>query len=266
MNRRSFFRTLVAASPASGPSLQQVETESTGMGRRDFLRLLTASTAVTTAALVAGVDVDRLLWVPEKTLVLPPAGGWPRLTDDRLVQRELRERRDRGPGLKNLAAMACEVAREIAARREAAGLPPMILYDAFHCGRGDDSLRVGDTVRVAEPLTFDLSLPFDPNAQITRQFKEVVLDQQLYCDFAVSAQEQAAGVPREMLQPVAVALEQYVRRKGLTLTARQSLPVAADASAEWRDEKSGVAVRAIKVYDPISNQTHIRFDVLGGKA
>lgn len=46
------------------------------MHRRDFLRRFAAATAAATAA-AATLDPERLLWTPgEKTIFLPPDGGW----------------------------------------------------------------------------------------------------------------------------------------------------------------------------------------------
>jgi hypothetical protein len=228
--------------------------------RRSFLALFTAAAA---GYVVGDYDPTKLAWFAPKDLApaleqalvdLPPPGT-------QILGRPMPV-----PSL-TLTQLTKLILRELVHELHD---PRFTLFDHAE--------SLGYTGRkIIEPaFTPEADGEWNPFAQITCTAKDVVLDHQYGCDFAMTAQIFGGGVrrherdlaetiAREWVRPIAHSLATTVRAQGLNCFGELPLPGSVEQGCRASDPKSGLSIRALRQYDIVDGLYRTHIDILGGR-
>lgn len=250
MNFRDYFRRLFDAfrEHDTKPSVRLVLPPApSGLSRRSFLGLLTATTAA-----AATLDLDQLLWTPgEKTFFLPPPvevvdvslealGPFGQVDLDWVTRESLRV-------LNNQLSFAKHVNRQYAG-----------LY-------GSEGQRIGDTVNIRLPQKFTGGQRV---GKVRDRLKHVQLNQQFTVELD-REELRACGSKEEMsrrvIEPAAAVMAAHIQRKGLTVFGKLPLPHGVQQATVASAPALGLSVRGMQHYDIAEDRDRIRLDILGGK-
>ncbi len=201
---------------------------SPGLDRRAFLKVLGGSAAV--AAAVPLLDLEALVWTPDKTILIPALAEH---------------------GLISIEWMTKEVLKVMTKNLEHLKWCNRAYDDQFQ----QDGAKIGTTIPVRTPGR--------------RTIHEATLTQQLSIGARLTHENRMTldrkAVRERFVEPIARRLTAEVRDSQATVFGVLQRPSASlDPTAIAIDTKTGISVRGMQEYDVERDWEHVRFDVLVG--